>query len=181
MLSDVSGMKGGETALRMGSGELFKARGPALGSAVMMQGGYITHAALPAQAVPGASSERITMVTAFRKRDAFGWKDISNLGNIRTASNWNEIYAQWVVSRLEGIQEKAAGFQRVLEARRRYVQQRYNDGFLQAPIITHDEVLRFKEELDEHLQRALEEMKPYGDPTDLWTPRLPGVNSNASL
>lgn len=46
MLSDPTGMSGGETALRKGDGSFMKVRGPELGYAVMMQGGSINHAAL---------------------------------------------------------------------------------------------------------------------------------------
>ena len=159
-------MVGGETALRLGSGELFKARGPSLGSCIMMQGGYINHAALPCRPRAGgaaANNERITMVTSFRKRSAFGWRDISNLINIRTCSNLNELYAQWANARLDIVQEKIDGFKRVLEARRR--RQEYETGVLgglKDPIVTMAELEQLKFEIEDHLKRAIDEMLPYG-------------------
>lgn len=54
-----------QTALRTGDGRIVKARGPSVGSCVVMQGRHISHAALRAYGV----GERITMVTSFRARD----------------------------------------------------------------------------------------------------------------
>lgn len=62
MLSDVSSMIGGETALQCGDGRIAKARGPGVGNCVVMQGSVIKHAALRAY----NAGERITMVTSFR-------------------------------------------------------------------------------------------------------------------
>ncbi|KAG2413332.1 hypothetical protein HFD88_002521 [Aspergillus terreus] len=45
MLSDCTGMVGGETALKTATGEIMKVRGPAMGTAVVMQGRYIEHRA----------------------------------------------------------------------------------------------------------------------------------------
>jgi hypothetical protein len=79
MLSDPTGMVGGETALRKGDGELLKVKGhEKVGSAVMMQGGLINHVALKAMGM----GERITMVTSFRPKDPGAW-DGSNLGNVK--------------------------------------------------------------------------------------------------
>ncbi|KAL7754707.1 hypothetical protein ACKLNR_015377 [Fusarium oxysporum f. sp. zingiberi] len=61
MLSDISNMQGGETAIRTGQGNLIKARGANLGGAVLMQGGNLEHAALRAS----NCSERVSMVTSY--------------------------------------------------------------------------------------------------------------------
>lgn len=61
MLSDTSTMVGGETAIDLGNGCIVKARGARMGSAVMMQGCHLRHAALPANNAP----ERISMVTSY--------------------------------------------------------------------------------------------------------------------
>lgn len=175
-------MIGGETAVRLGSGELFKARGPALGSCVMMQGGYISHAALPCRPHPSlkgadaraAVNERITMVTSFRKRSAFGWRDVSNLENIRSCSNWNELYAQWVTSRVSILEEKLGGFRRLLEARRRDVEAEHGlAGGLQRPVVSMQEFEALKRDMEDHLERALQEMLPYGHESDRFTPVVP--------
>lgn len=65
MLSDVSEMIGGETALKCGDGRIVKARGPSVGSCVMLQGRHILHSALRAY----NTGERITMVTSFRAKN----------------------------------------------------------------------------------------------------------------
>ncbi|KAG4219840.1 hypothetical protein PC116_g31681, partial [Phytophthora cactorum] len=64
MLSDCTTMIGGETALRTGTGEVMKVRGPQMGCAVVLQGRYIEHQALRAL----GTAERISMVTSFRPR-----------------------------------------------------------------------------------------------------------------
>lgn len=175
-------MIGGETALRLGSGELFKARGPNLGSCVMLQGGYISHAALPCKPNPLATSslidnERITMVTSFRKRSAFAWRDVSNLTNIRSCSNWNELYAQWVASRLTMVEEKVQGLKQIMDSRRRESERKRGGGELakigglKDPVIWVEEVQRLRAEIMDHLDRAGEEMLPYGHESDHFTPQ----------
>ena len=81
MLSDCTNMVGGETALKTGTGEILKVRGPQMvgmrslrgittnlsqGCAVVLQGRYIEHQALRAL----GQRERITMVTSFRPRSS---------------------------------------------------------------------------------------------------------------
>ncbi|KAF4987818.1 hypothetical protein FGRMN_10134 [Fusarium graminum] len=65
MLSDISNMEGGETAIRTGNGKMVKARGANLGGAVLMQGGNLEHAALRAS----NCSERVSMVTSYSFAD----------------------------------------------------------------------------------------------------------------
>lgn len=65
MLSDTSGMKGGETAIRTGDGSIIKVKSPTIGGAVIMQGGCTEHAALRAVNVP----ERISMVSSYAFAD----------------------------------------------------------------------------------------------------------------
>ena len=60
MLSDTSTMDGGETAIRMGNGQIIKARGANPGGAVLMQGGNLEHSALRAS----NCAERVSMVTS---------------------------------------------------------------------------------------------------------------------
>ncbi|KAF2095791.1 hypothetical protein NA57DRAFT_78571 [Rhizodiscina lignyota] len=105
MLSDPTGMKGGETALRKGDGSILKVRGPQCGYAVMMQGGLINHVALKAL----GEGERITMVTSFRPRDPYE-RDNSNLGNVKAVSDHGKLYTQWAVYRAEVMAKRAALF-----------------------------------------------------------------------
>ncbi|KAK7409217.1 hypothetical protein QQX98_008593 [Neonectria punicea] len=61
MLSDTSTMIGGETAIKMGDGSIMKARGAAVGGAVVMAGGYLEHAALRAN----NCAERLSLVNSY--------------------------------------------------------------------------------------------------------------------
>ncbi|KAL4757016.1 uncharacterized protein BDW70DRAFT_153700 [Aspergillus foveolatus] len=101
MLSDCTGMVGGETALRMPSGEIMKVRGPAMGTAVVMQGRYIEHQALKAL----GGRERISMVTCFRAKDPLV-KDETVLVGVRGISNLSELYTQYTEYRLEILEER---------------------------------------------------------------------------
>ena len=100
MLSDPTGMKGGEAALRKGDGSILKVRGPQKGCAVMMQGGLINHVALKSLGV----GERITMVTSFRPKDPH-MLDLSNLGNVKAVSDLSQLYSQWSIYRV-GVLER---------------------------------------------------------------------------
>ncbi|KIX98557.1 uncharacterized protein Z520_05858 [Fonsecaea multimorphosa CBS 102226] len=101
MMSDASHMVGGETAIKTGAGEIIKVRGPQMGSGVVLQGRHITHQALGAL----GGSERITMVTAFRPRDAL-IPDSSVLTTIRPITNLSDLYFQWTEYRVEVLQER---------------------------------------------------------------------------
>ncbi|KAE8211716.1 hypothetical protein CF327_g4553 [Tilletia walkeri] len=164
MLSDVSTMRGGETAIVRGDGSIIKAIGPEIGCAVVMQGGYIKHAALPCI----GASERITMVTSFRPKNT-AFRDVSNLRNIVTCSDWTELYDQWVQSRIGIVQDKLATYSRTLRERRRLLETMSSSDStgrggrpdLIAPTVDLAEFARVIDDVDDHLRRALAEMKPY--------------------
>ncbi|CAG9945789.1 unnamed protein product [Clonostachys rosea f. rosea IK726] len=101
MLSDCADMIGGETALKTGSGEIMKVRGPAMGTAVVMQGRYINHQALKAL----GGRERISMITSFRPKSA-DVKDESVLTGVRGISNLNELYSDYTQYRLELLEDR---------------------------------------------------------------------------
>ncbi|KAL4973057.1 hypothetical protein BDW66DRAFT_162377 [Aspergillus desertorum] len=101
MLSDCTGMVGGETALRTPSRDIMKVRGPATGTAVVLQGRYIEHQALKAL----GGRERISMVTCFRPKDPLV-KDETVLVGVRGISNLNELYTQYTEYRLEILEER---------------------------------------------------------------------------
>ncbi|KAJ5218533.1 uncharacterized protein N7498_000632 [Penicillium cinerascens] len=101
MLSDCTGMVGGETALRKPNGEILKVRGPAMGTAVVMQGRYIEHQALKAL----GGRERISMVTCFRPKSPLV-KDETVLVGVRGISNISELYTQYTEYRLEILEER---------------------------------------------------------------------------
>ncbi|KAL4935605.1 hypothetical protein BDV06DRAFT_217300 [Aspergillus oleicola] len=101
MLSDCTGMVGGETALRTPSGEIMKVRGPAMGTAVVMQGRYIEHQALKAL----GGCERISMVTCFRAKSPHV-KDETVLVGVRGISDISKLYTQYTEYRLEILGER---------------------------------------------------------------------------
>ncbi|KAK0381004.1 hypothetical protein CLIM01_01580 [Colletotrichum limetticola] len=110
MMSDATNMVGGETAIKTGTGEILKVRGPQMGSAVILQGRYVEHQALAA--IGGA--ERITMITSFRPRDPC-IKDDSVLTSIRPISEHSELYYQWAKYRIEVLQERLKAIHGILE------------------------------------------------------------------
>ncbi|KNG89604.1 hypothetical protein ANOM_003196 [Aspergillus nomiae NRRL 13137] len=101
MLSDCTGMVGGETAVRLDTDEVMKVRGPTKGCSVVMQGRYIEHQALKAH----GGAERITMVTSFRPKSALV-KDETVLVGFRPISHLPEIYKQYSEYRLENLEER---------------------------------------------------------------------------
>ncbi|KAL8290023.1 hypothetical protein RQP46_002962 [Phenoliferia psychrophenolica] len=110
MLSDVSQMIGGETALQCGDGSIRKARGPSVGSCVVMQGRHVKHAALRAY----NSGERITMVTSFRAKDPLV-RDASVLTTIHPITKRNRINYQWTLYRMKLLAERFTAMANKLE------------------------------------------------------------------
>ncbi|KAF9886456.1 hypothetical protein FE257_011488 [Aspergillus nanangensis] len=100
MISDCTGMMGGETALRTASGEVMKVRGPA-----MALGGR----------------ERISMVTSFRPKSPF-LKDETVLTGIRGISILSDVYYQYTQYRLENLEERIRA--RLKAERRREIAKR---------------------------------------------------------
>ncbi|KAJ4134667.1 hypothetical protein NW768_004263 [Fusarium equiseti] len=85
MVSDCSDMKGGETAILKSDGEVLKVRGPAVVTAVLLQGRYIKHATLKA-----IGKERISFITAFRPKSPFVRDELVLTGS-RPISNQSEL------------------------------------------------------------------------------------------
>ncbi|KAI9654193.1 MAG: hypothetical protein M1821_006721 [Bathelium mastoideum] len=101
MLSDCTGMIGGETALKTPTGEIMKVRGPDMGTAVVMQGRYIEHQALKAL----GGRERISMVTSFRPKSPHV-RDETVLTGDRCISYKSDLYTQYTEYRLEILEER---------------------------------------------------------------------------
>ncbi|KAF2653431.1 hypothetical protein K491DRAFT_633813 [Lophiostoma macrostomum CBS 122681] len=114
MMSDASNMIGGETAIKSGSGETLKVRGPQMGCGVVLQGRCITHQALAAV----GGTERITMITAFRPRDPLVMHD-TVLTTIRPITNHSELYFQWTEYRVEVLQERLRMMVKMMEQQHR--------------------------------------------------------------
>ncbi|RJE22975.1 hypothetical protein PHISCL_04702 [Aspergillus sclerotialis] len=112
MVSDCTGMTGGETALKTAWGDTMKLRGPTMGTAVVMQGRYIEHQALKAF----GGRERISMVTSFRPKSPH-IRDEIVLTGVRPISNLSELYSQYIEYRLEVLEERLRA--RLKEERRR--------------------------------------------------------------
>ncbi|RSL84763.1 hypothetical protein CEP52_016351 [Fusarium oligoseptatum] len=146
MLSDCTGMKGGETAVLTGSGEVLKVRGPTMGTAVILQGRYVKHAALKA-----IGKERISFITAFRPKSPFV-KDELVLTGSRPISNQSELVYDYCTYRAEILEERFRDHAKKLrEARAAGV--RFNP----------DAVREFILEQKEMLDAALLEMIPIHD------------------
>ncbi len=147
MLSDPTGMIGGETAIRTGSGSIIKIRGPQMGWAVMMQGGIINHAALKAL----GTGERITMVTSFRPKDPDIW-DGSHLGNVKVSSDHNELFKQWADYRARVVGKRAEKFvKRIQEGGAEWDKEK-----------TKEEAEKWVEDLVDYLRFTVKEMTTEG-------------------
>ncbi|KAI3586060.1 hypothetical protein IWW34DRAFT_799215 [Fusarium oxysporum f. sp. albedinis] len=146
MLSDCSDMKGGETAVLKGDGEVLKVRGPTMGTAVILQGRYVQHAALKA-----IGKERISFITAFRPKSPFV-KDEMVLTGSRPISNQSELVYDYCTYRAD-----------VLEIRFREHAKKLRE--LQAAGIKFnpDAVREFLQEQKEMLEATLLEMVPIYD------------------
>jgi hypothetical protein len=114
MLSDCTGMIGGETALRAANGGIIKVRGPTEANAVILQGRYITHQALRAL----GARERITAVTSWRPRSPFV-KDDTELRTDRPVSDLNELYYDFAEYRLEIMGQRIRCAREEMRTRRR--------------------------------------------------------------
>ncbi|KAF4972580.1 hypothetical protein FSARC_853 [Fusarium sarcochroum] len=101
MASDCTGMVGGETAIRLPSGEVRKVRGPSQGTAVIMQRRYVYHQAMKAF----GGRERIAMITSFRPKDP-QLRDETVLNGLRAISDRSELYSQYTDYRLEILEER---------------------------------------------------------------------------
>lgn len=101
MISECTGMVGGETAIQLPDGHIRKLRGPQMGTAVVMQGRYIQHQALKAS----GGRERITMITAFRPKSPF-LTDETVLTGVRGISNLEELYPQYTLYRLTLLEQR---------------------------------------------------------------------------
>ncbi|KAI1453552.1 hypothetical protein F4805DRAFT_363605 [Annulohypoxylon moriforme] len=142
MVSDCTGMVGGETAIELPSGDVRKVRGPAMGTAVVMQGRYIYHQALKAF----GGRERISMVTALRPKSPFV-RDETILTGSRPISNLNELYPQYTEYRLEILEERFRA--KLKEERRREVSRKPFD---------LANIRGFLTEQKEYLESMLEEL-----------------------
>ncbi|KAL4727384.1 hypothetical protein ACLX1H_006296 [Fusarium chlamydosporum] len=95
MLSDCTDMKGGETAILKGDGEIIKVRGPTMGTAVILQGRYIKHAALKA-----IGKERFSFITAMRPKSPFVRDELVLTGS-RLISNQSELLYDYCTYRAD--------------------------------------------------------------------------------
>ncbi|UPL01936.1 hypothetical protein LCI18_012870 [Fusarium solani-melongenae] len=146
MLSDCSNMTGGETAVLQGNGEVLKVRGPTTGTAVILQGRYVKHAALKA-----FGKERISFITAFRPKSPF-IKDELVLTGSRPISNQSELVYDYCTYRAD-----------ILEARFREHAKRLREQQAAGIKFNPDTVKEFIQEQKEMLEATLLEMIPIHD------------------
>ncbi|KAJ3960406.1 hypothetical protein N0V92_002943 [Colletotrichum tropicale] len=152
MMSDATNMLGGETALKTGTGEVLKVRGPQMGYAVILQGRYVEHQALAA--IGGA--ERITMITSFRPRDPCV-KDDSVLTSIRPISELSELYYQWAKYRAEVVRARIDDMLKMLEEN--------HDAGRQTDV---KEIKRFLKQNEEYLSITNAEVVEFREPHRAW-------------
>ncbi|KAF1815481.1 hypothetical protein P152DRAFT_505388 [Eremomyces bilateralis CBS 781.70] len=114
MLSDCTNMVGGETAIQKPDGTVIRVRGPGMGSAIILQGRYITHQALRAL----GTRERITSVTSFRPKDPFA-ADATVLNTVRQISDVSMLYHQFAEYRLQIMEDRIRAKLREMERRQR--------------------------------------------------------------
>ncbi|KAJ3512809.1 hypothetical protein NM208_g15273 [Fusarium decemcellulare] len=146
MLSDCSDMKGGETAVKTGSGEVLKVRGPTMGTAVILQGRYVQHAALKA-----IGKERISFITPFRPKSPFV-KDELVLTGSRNISDQSRLLYGYSQYRSD-----------ILEARFRDHAKKLREAENAGIKFNVDAVKEFIEEQKEMLEATLREMIPLHD------------------
>ncbi|KZF25150.1 hypothetical protein L228DRAFT_227093 [Xylona heveae TC161] len=159
MLSDARHMVGGETELLKADGSSLKVRAPQMGGAVLLQGRYITHTAIPATNMP----ERITIVTSFRPKDPMLLDETTN-ANVRNKSQLSELYYQWTTYRLEVLAERArltlASLQERYRENVKKADAQGEEGFCRMETINVPEMEKWANEQMKYLQQTLYEMRP---------------------
>lgn len=147
MLSDASTMRGGETAIKTGTGEVVKMRAAHMGGGVVLQGGCTEHAAFRTI----GAHERVTMVTSFRPKD-LALRDNSTLRNIGPeTSDMDEVHYQFAQYRLRLVRERVDDFlERLLERKRKLVGGQ--------EILRREELNGWVEQQVEHLRSTVHEM-----------------------
>ncbi|KAE8390717.1 hypothetical protein BDV23DRAFT_172166 [Aspergillus alliaceus] len=95
MLLGCAGMVGSESAIRTGTGEVLKFRGPATGR-------YIEHQALKAF----GGRERTSMGTVLRPKSPFVYDDETTIKPLLPTTHKNTLYYQYAEYRLENLEER---------------------------------------------------------------------------
>ncbi|KAI9373540.1 hypothetical protein BJX61DRAFT_533106 [Aspergillus egyptiacus] len=161
MLSDAKHMSGGETEIMKGDGTTMKVRAPQMGSAVLLQGRYITHTAAPVTNMP----ERVTIVTSFRPKNPTLLDEMTN-ANVRNKSHLTELYYQWTTYRLDVLAERARIAVDAL--RKRYEENAKNSdpegkgGLCRVETVNVDEMRKWADEQIAYIEQTLYEMRPLG-------------------
>lgn len=147
MLSDASTMRGGETAIETGTGDVVKMRAAHMGGGVILQGGCTKHAAFRTI----GAHERVTIVTSFRPKD-LALRDNSTLRNIgHETSDMNEVHYQFTQYRLRLVRDRVDDFLKRLAERKRTLVGGQE-------ILKREELNGWVEQQVEHLQSTVYEM-----------------------
>lgn len=150
MLSDTTGMVGGETRLRMGCApgeepEVAMVPGPKQGYAAMLQGGQIEHIACK----PLGSMERTTMVTLFVPKNPL-MQDTLVLTTLQPevlwGSRYTEYYPEWIEYR-----------SKVIDARTDAIRKRSLE-ILGSPEFKKEEAIAALQDLEEYVRNSWKEM-----------------------
>ncbi|KAF2108028.1 hypothetical protein BDV96DRAFT_556853 [Lophiotrema nucula] len=159
MLSDARHMSGGETELLKGDGSTLKVKAPQMGSAVLLQGRYITHTAAPVTNMP----ERVTIVTSFRPKNPALVDDTTN-ANVRNKSHLTELYYQWTTYRLDVLAERAriaaAALRDRYDKNVKESDKEGKQGLCRVETVDVVEVEGWAEEQIKYIQQTLHEMRP---------------------
>ncbi|KAL5342868.1 hypothetical protein BJX70DRAFT_409213 [Aspergillus crustosus] len=161
MLSDARYMSGGETELMKGDGTTLKVKAPQMGSAVLLQGRYITHTAAPVTNMP----ERVTIVTSFRPKNPTLLDEMTN-ANVRNKSHLSELYYQWATYRLDVLAERARIAAEAL--RMKYAENVKNSdpdgktGLCRLETVNPADMQKWADEQIVYIQQTLHEMRPLG-------------------
>jgi hypothetical protein len=129
------------------------------GSAVILQGRYISHTAAPITNMP----ERITIVTSFRPRDPTLLDESTNM-NVRNKSHLTELYYQWTTYRLEVFAERARlavdALKKRYEENVKASDKDGKGGLCRVETVNVEEVESWAKEQIAYIQQTVYEMRP---------------------
>ncbi|KIX09804.1 uncharacterized protein Z518_00885 [Rhinocladiella mackenziei CBS 650.93] len=146
MLSNTSKMIGGETALQLPDGTVKKLRGTTLGSAILIQGRHIRHAALRAT----GTGERITQVCPYRAAHPM-LRDETEITNSLQLSYLNELYGQFALERFRVLKRKSEYMIETLEKAKKEALEREPENY-NAVFMDRDETKKMMKEMIWYLQ-----------------------------
>ena len=162
MMSNVSQMEGGETVVRLPDDSLLKVRGDTVGSAILIQGRHLSHAALRAT----NCGERITQTCPYRAKHP-ALKDDTEIQNSVQQSYLNELCGQYAKERFKVVGKKCDYMIEKLEKAKKEAVEREPDN-LDAVIMDRSEVEGMMKEMMEYLQVSMQQLGMDVEGTNEW-------------